>query len=89
MSLAFIDSLDPRCSAVPTYKAAKGSNFKTQNAQKDCFRWDLKYVRFQILNGPKEVNLGMGPDFKWARLFEVQINGRHFVKNHLKSGQKI
>ena len=23
-----------------------------------------------------------------AQLFEIQTNGRHFVKNHLKSGQK-
>ena len=43
------------------------------------------------MNGPKEVGLANGLDFGWdleAQPFEIRTNGWHFVKNHLKSGQK-
>ena len=54
---------------------------------------DLKSDLVWTLNGPKEVGLQMvwisngiwNPE-AWP--FENQINGRHFVKNHLKSGQE-
>ena len=46
-----------------------------------------------ILNGQKEVELQMVGILNgiWnlnAQLFEIRTNGRHFVKNYLKSGQK-
>ena len=54
---------------------------------------DLKYELVWILNGPKQFGLQMvwisngiwNPE---AQAFEIRTNGRHFVKNHLKSGQK-
>ena len=46
-----------------------------------------------ILNGQKEVGLQIVQILNviWnleAQPFEIQTNGRHFIKNHLKSGQK-
>ena len=54
---------------------------------------DLKSDLVWISNGPKQVGLQMvwisngiwNPE---AQPFEIRTNGRHFVKNHLKSGQK-
>ena len=55
---------------------------------------ELKSKRVWILNGRKEVGLQMvwilnGIWNQEAQPFEFQTNGRHFVKNHLKSGQKV
>ena len=40
----------------------------------------------------KKGKLANGKDFKWeitfVTTFEIRKNGPHFVKNHLKSGQK-
>ena len=54
---------------------------------------DLKSGLVWITNGQKEVELQMDWILNaiWnleAQTFEIQTNDRHFVKNHLKSGQK-
>ena len=53
---------------------------------------DLKSQLVWILNGRKEVGLQMVRILNgiWnleAQPFEIRINGCHFIKNHLKSGQ--
>ena len=54
---------------------------------------DLKSGLVWITDGQKEVELQMDWILNaiWnleAQTFEIQTNDRHFVKNHLKSGQE-
>ena len=59
----------------------------------DLFSQDQRSDLVWVLNGPKEIGLQMvwivngiwNPE---AQPFEIRSNGRHFVKNHLKSKQK-
>ena len=64
-----------------------GFQWRSENQISKYIQWD------PILNGPKEVGLQMAQILNgiWdpeAQLFEIQTNGCHFVKKHLKSGQK-
>ena len=61
---------------------------------KSFYRGDLKSVLVWILNGQKEVGLQIVPILNgiWnmeTQPFEIFIIGHHFVKNHLKSRQKM
>ena len=54
---------------------------------------DLKSRLVWILNGQREFALQMVKNLNWiwnseAQPSEIWTNGHHFVKNHLKSGQK-
>ena len=58
------------------------------------YSWILKSGLVCILNGRKEAELQMvwllnGIWSTKAQPYEIQTNGRHFVKNYLKSGQIV
>ena len=79
------------------YSGKRISNFNIKRSMfcLNGYRYsgDLKSDLVWISNGPKQVGLQMvwisngiwNPE---AQPFEIRTNGRHFVKNHLKSGQK-
>ena len=67
-------------------------NRKTKG-QNDKYSKDLKSNLVWISNGPKEIGLQMvwvsnGILNLEAQPFEIRKNSCHFIKNHLKSGQK-